>query len=228
MINFNLNKEPKGVTIIEGFPGFGLVSTIAIEFLLEHLKAENIGEFLYDELSPMLAIHKGKLVKPMGIFYVKKYNLVILHTTLDVKGYEWEVSECIKKLAAKLKAKEIISLEGVQAVGDKPEAYTFNNHELQKAGAKPLQESVIVGVSAALMLDNKKVSPLFAGAKSHLPDAEAAAKLIEVLDKYLGLEVDFEPLVQQAHEFEDKLKSIMKQSKDAEEEADRKRLNYLG
>ena len=63
MIDYVLTKEPKGVTIIEGFPGFGLVGNIAIEFLLEHLKAEEIGEFIYDELPATVAIHKGKIVK---------------------------------------------------------------------------------------------------------------------------------------------------------------------
>ena len=32
-----LTKKPKKVTIVEGFPGFGLVATIACEFLLDHL-----------------------------------------------------------------------------------------------------------------------------------------------------------------------------------------------
>ena len=33
-----LSKKPKGVTIVEGFPGFGLIGTIATEFLIEHLE----------------------------------------------------------------------------------------------------------------------------------------------------------------------------------------------
>ena len=46
-----LKKVPRNPIIIEGFPSFGLVGTITTEFLLEHLKAELIGEFEYKELS---------------------------------------------------------------------------------------------------------------------------------------------------------------------------------
>jgi len=47
-IKLNLTKNPKGVTIIEGFPGFGLVGTIATGFLIEHLKCEKIGTYFFE------------------------------------------------------------------------------------------------------------------------------------------------------------------------------------
>ena len=80
-----LNKKPEGCTLIEGFPGFGLVGTIVTEYLVEHLKCEMIGEFVYDELPATVAIHKGSLIHPMSLYYNEKYNLLILHTILDVK-----------------------------------------------------------------------------------------------------------------------------------------------
>jgi predicted ATP-grasp superfamily ATP-dependent carboligase len=43
-MNLDLKEEPKNPTIIEGFPGFGFVSTIATEFLIKHLKAKKIGK----------------------------------------------------------------------------------------------------------------------------------------------------------------------------------------
>ena len=72
-------KKPKNCTIIEGFPGFGLVGTIASEFLIEHLKTEQIGKILFDDMPAMVAIHENKVVEPLGIFYNQKYNIVILH-----------------------------------------------------------------------------------------------------------------------------------------------------
>ena len=36
-MRIELKKRPKRVTILEGFPGFGLVATIATEFLIQQL-----------------------------------------------------------------------------------------------------------------------------------------------------------------------------------------------
>ena len=41
-----LKKTPKNATIIEGFPGFGLVGTITTEFLLNNLETEEIEKIL--------------------------------------------------------------------------------------------------------------------------------------------------------------------------------------
>jgi len=51
-----LTKKPKNVTIIEGFPGFGLIGTISIEFLMDHLKTEKIGNVEMEEIPAMIAI----------------------------------------------------------------------------------------------------------------------------------------------------------------------------
>lgn len=225
-----LKKTPKNPVIIEGFPSFGLVGTIATEFLLEHLKAELIGEFIYNELSPIVAVHKGKLVNPMAVWYVPKRNIVIFHTILNVKGYEWELADEIIKAAEKMKAKEIIGLEGVATddVSEEVKAYYYGNPKLEKCGAHPVKESIIMGVSAALMLRYKKLNCLFAAAHSQLPDSKASAKLIEILDKYLGLDVDYHPLLKQAEEFENKIRTIIQESHKTMREADKKTMSYLG
>ena len=225
-----LKKVPRNPIIIEGFPSFGLVGTITTEFLLEHLKAELIGEFEYKELSPVIAIHKGKLVNPMAVWYVPSRNIVILHTILNIKGYEWEISEKVIEMAKKMNAKEIISLEGVATddVSGEVKVYSYGSKRLVELGAKPIKESIIMGVSASLMLRYKKTSCLFAATHSQLPDSKAAAKLIEILDNYLDLKVDYHPLLKQAEEFESKIKTILQQSNKTLRDADKKSMSYLG
>ena len=71
-----LHKKPKNVTIIEGFPGFGLIGTIATEFLMEHLKTEKIGIIEMDEVPAMIAIHQNKVIEPVSIHYNKDFYLL--------------------------------------------------------------------------------------------------------------------------------------------------------
>ena len=234
-MEIELTKKPTKPTILEGFPGFGLIGTITTEFLIEHLKAEMIGSFHYNELPATVAIHQEKVVDPMGIFYNKKYNLVILHTILNSVGLEWKLAKAIQNMADDLKAKEIISLEGVSSpqVTESEKVFFFTNQDKKQKKLKdmdlvPLQESIIVGVSAALILRSETpLTCFFAETKSEMPDSKAASNIVKALDKYLGLDVDPKPLLKQAEEFEKKFKSILKQSSLTAKERDKK-LSYLG
>lgn len=228
-MKLELWKKPKGATIIEGFPGFGLVGPITTEFLISHLKTEQIGQFVFDELPAMVAIHQGKTINPMAVHYSKQYNIILFHTILNVKGFEWKFAQEIADAADDLKAKEIICLEGVNVIeATEQTVFGFNNPRFFELGAQEMRESVILGVSAALLLRAKNVSCLFAQAHSSLPDSKAAADIISFLDKYLGLHVDPAPLVEQAELFEAKLKGMLAQAQVAEEDSEKKNLSYLG
>ncbi|MEM4397072.1 MAG: PAC2 family protein [Candidatus Woesearchaeota archaeon] len=235
-MEIQISKKITKPKIIQGFPGFGLIGTIATEFLIEHLNAEKIGSFIYDEIPPTVAIHKEKLVDPMGIFYDKEYNLVILHTILNSNGLEWKISEKILKMVDDLNATEIISLEGVSSpsVTESEKVFFFTEDEktknkLKELGLEPLKESIIVGVSGALMLRSKvPLTCFFAETKSQIPDSKAASNIIKALDDYLGLKVDYQPLLKQAEEFENKFKTILKQSSTTMKERDKKQMSYFG
>jgi len=230
-------KKPKNCSIIEGFPGFGLVGTIASEFFIEHLKTEQIGKILFNDMPAMVAIHESKAVEPLGIFYNQRYNVVILHAITAATHYEWEMADTIGKLAFDLKAKEIISLEGVGS-GEGSEGsrvFYYSNNEknaklFEKCGIEPLKEGIIIGVTGAVLLRVEKIpiSCIFAETHSNLPDSKAAAKVVEALDKYLGMDIDYKPLLEQAKKFEEKLKTIMQKSQEAQEISDKKKLSYFG
>lgn len=231
-----LKEKPKNPIIIDGFPGFGLVGTIATEFLLEHLKMKPIGHIWLDELQPMIAVHEEKVVHPLGLFYNKKYNLLILHVVTAAQGIEWKLGNIILDIAKQLSAKEIISLEGVGSTTEKEEPKTFfysNNekkrNELKRIGLEPLKEGIVMGVTSALLLKAKlPMTCLFVETHSNLPDSKAAAKIIEMLDKYLGLDIDYEPLLKTAAKFEEKLKAIFGKAQESAELQEKKKMSYVG
>lgn len=231
-------KKPKNPIIIEGFPGFGLVGTIATEFLIDHLDTELIGRVRIDESPAVVAIHDDHTVEPLGIFYNKKHNLVIIHAVSASTGIEWKLSDLIAKIAKDLGAKEIISLEGVGSSKTKTDSdkifyfskNTKSKHGLSKLGLNPLKEGIIMGVTGALLLD-VKTTPLnciFAETHTELPDSKAAARIIKVLSDYLGMKLDTAPLMMQAEKFEEKLKGLLQKGAQAQEMADMKKPSYLG
>lgn len=236
-----LFEKPKNPVILEGFPGFGFVATIATEYILDHLNFKSIGRITSRELPPMAVIHNKKIIQPLEIFYNKKYNLVVLQALSGVADMEWEVAEALVSLYEKLSAKELISIEGIGSPieREKPEAYYHTNipikqKQLEKSGLNPLREGIVLGVSGALMLSlprTVKSTFIFAETYSKLPDSRAAAKIVEVLDKYLGLKIDYKPLIKRAGEFEQKLKKLITQTQQAtkeKKEKDKTVASYVG
>jgi len=214
-----------------------LVGTIASEFLLEHLKFEQIGKIIFDEMPATIAIHDCKVVEPLGIFYNKKYNLILLHAITASSGMEWKLSEMVVDLAKQLNAKEIVSLEGVGSSEETTTSRVFfysnnekNKNKFKKIKVEPLKEGIIIGVTGAVLLRAEKipVSCIFAETHTNLPDSKAAAKVIEVLDKYLGLRVDYKPLIAQAEKFENKLRGLLTEGQKAQQVSEKKKLSYVG
>lgn len=225
-MRIEMSEKPRGCRFIIGFPGMGLVGPIVTEFLIEHMQTRQIGRFVYDELPPTVAIHKGELLNPMSLHYSAEHNALIFYTILNLRGNEWKVAEEILKLSAELDAKEILCIDGANAVGATPEQiFAFGDSALMELGAKSLEESVITGVSGALLLTSANVNCLFASVQTNMPDSKAAAAIVQFLDKYQGLDVDPEPLLKQAEVFEQKVKSLMKQTQDVER---KDQMSYLG
>lgn len=234
-MTLRLTKKLKNPTIIQGFPGFGLVGTITTEFLVDHLKTESIGSMYFEKMPAIVAIHDQKIVQPIGIHYSKDYNLVILHAITASVGQEWHIVDAILTLARDTGASEIISVEGVgsQEAVEKPQSFGYSSDavhmkKLQNIGLKPLKEGIIMGVTSALLVKATiPVTCIFAETHSQLPDSKAAAKVVEALDRYLGLNVDTKPLLKTAEKFEQKIKALLEQGQLAQKQRDMKQMSYI-
>jgi uncharacterized protein len=89
----------------------------------------------------------------------------------------------------------------------------LEDHQIQ-----PFMEGVITGVAGVLLNEGKRrdfdVVSLLAEAHSNYPDARAAARIIEVLDRLvLNIHIDSKPLYKEAEAIEFQIKSIRSQAK---------------
>ena len=207
-MKYTLNKKIKNPTMIQGFPSLGLVSTITTKFLTDHLDVEEVGYIESDKITPLTAIHKGKILHPITIYYNKKYNLLIIQSLAEVTGLEWDLASTIKMLANEVEAKELIVIEGVQS--KTPNIKLFYHSNKSKLNLTPLEEGIVTGTTAALLLEGKELplTCIFAEAHSELPDSEAAAKVVDALDNHLNLNLDYKPLLEDAKKFEGRMKKL--------------------
>ena len=158
---------------------------------------------------------------------------MILHALTGVTNFEWLISDAIIKLAKELNAKEIISIEGVgsSTLGQSEPKVFFlgKNKKIKSVGVEELKEGIIVGVTGALLLRKDfPITCVFAETQSNFPDSRAAAKVVEVLDRYLGLKVDYKPLLEKAAKFEGKMKELIEKAQSMSAQKDKKKLTYFG
>ncbi|MBI5797789.1 proteasome assembly chaperone family protein [Candidatus Woesearchaeota archaeon] len=234
-MELKLIEKPKNPIIIEGFPGLGLIGTISTEYLIKHLGAKSIGHISSKKIAPMVAVHESKLVQPLEVFYAKSKNIIILHALADIRGMEWDIADALQELYVTLKAKEVISVEGILGQNKDLNVYYYTNDsavkkkmDANKVGL--LQEGIVSGVTAALLLKENEMATtgFFVETHSKLPDSRAAAKIIELLDSYLKLGVDIKPLEKAAADFEKQLQDYVEKMQDASKKTDEKAENYFG
>ncbi len=89
---------------------------------------------------------------------------------------------------------------------------------LEESGIRLFQEGVITGMAGVLLNEGRRrdfdVIALLAEANPQYPDARAAAKVIETLDKLiLHIRLDSGPLYEEAEVIEAQIKNIQKQTK---------------
>jgi uncharacterized protein len=223
----------KDGTIIEGFPGVGLVSTICATYLIDSLNLDQICAVESEDFPPTSMIYASKPKFPARIYGSSEKKLAVflsefspspnLHRPIAMKLLDWVKEQ---------KCRSIISTEGLPSTDvckhDDNKARAPNvfgvgstdnaRAELKKAGVEQLEVGMVYGISGVLLNEgrwqNFDTMTLLAEACPHVPDALATTKILEALNKLLpNLKIDIKPLLEQSSKFEEHLKGLRQQAK---------------
>ncbi|HZX20052.1 MAG TPA: PAC2 family protein [archaeon] len=221
----------KGYTLIEGFPGMGLVGTIAAKYLVEKQDFDYIGHIDSNVFMPIIRIHKGLPVRPARIYANKKLKLAVLISEQVIgKQYTNTVARATVDWIKAKGFKELISLSGVRASPGTPQNTIYGiaaNQEskelLKKYGLDEIEEGITTGITALILLelrtaDIKAISIL--GNVQVAADYKAAAEVLKKFDKMHQLNLNVEPLLNEARETEKQLiqqLQALKETKDSSE-----------
>ncbi|MCX8201754.1 MAG: PAC2 family protein [Candidatus Caldarchaeum sp.] len=207
-INLVDSPDIDGAVFIEGSPTVGAAGILAVNYLREVFDAKLVGEIVSPHF-PQISIidDNGIASRPKLELYLvkaKDLKLLLLSRAFPVEGNEgsYEVASKLYQFLIEHKVKEYIVLASGRITGEGSVFVSTTNLDQSKtlldAGAKrsPSLENLPVDrTSGFLMLffarDNRKVSMLFSDTSSYMPDHVAAKKLLEVVSRYLGFEMDY-------------------------------------
>lgn len=210
---------------IEGYPGIGLVGHIAANFLAKELDMEMVGYVESSFIPPLTLILEGKPNPPLR-FYGKGGIILAVSDIYAPPTLVNEIAAEMVRYLKKVKARKVISLGGmgiglfkeemgVWGVGGSKE----ESRELENLGVKILQYGSITGISGKLLWEASKE-----GLKSYVllgetfgdrPDPRAAANVIDIMKKLVGIEVSVEPLLKEAQAIEEQLRRMHEQMEKA-------------
>lgn len=229
MIEIKLFKDCNlsGYTLIDAFPGAGLVGPMAGSYIIEKLGMEYIGYIDSDSFPPIAAIHAGIPVFPARMYKDDKYKLALVISEFVIP------SETIYQLARELlafvrknKLARVISISGMPAPKQSEGAFITSPDaaiatKAAKQGLKRIDEGVVAGVGAILMINSKQYNVpsmnILVEVNPQLMDPKYAEIAIEGLNKILDISIDLKDLDAEAKEVEAKIKTILKKMKESPE-----------
>ncbi|MFQ6106876.1 MAG: proteasome assembly chaperone family protein [Thermoplasmata archaeon] len=228
--------DMRGGTIVEGFPTVGLVSTIACSYMISTLDLDQICALESEHFPPVSMIYSTKPKFPARIYAREDIKLAVFITEFPLPiNLHRPIARTILSWASEQGCQRVISLEGLPAenveeetprgtpmvwgVGSTDEA----RRELEKTGIEQIEVAMISGVSGVLLNEGRWrgicVESLLAEARPEFPDAHAAAELVKAADLLIPeVEIDLEPLYEQAKEIEESYRKLQQQAKPVIEE----------
>jgi uncharacterized protein (TIGR00162 family) len=226
------NVELNNPILVEGFPGLGMVGSIATKYLVKQLKAQKLA-ILHSPHFPYHVVvdKKGGARLLRGEFYFWKNetgenDFVFLtgdSQSQTIEG-QFEVANSILDFAEKKKVKTVITIGGYRnEVEGTPNvvAVSTNPVLLEKAlDAKALSSEAgtpIVGTAGLLLglAKFRKIDAvcLLGETRGYLPDPKTAKSIIEVLQRLLGIDVELKGLdeeIERSNEILGKMQDIEK------------------
>ncbi len=224
VVQLRIVEKPKlkNPSIIEGFPGIGMIGTIATSFLAEKLNMKLIGYFSSPHFPPIAAIHDYVPVSPARIYASEEHDLVVIFSELVIPAQlVISLSEKIIEFAETYKAKAIYSFAGIASPQPDDKMYAIAStkklvEEMRKQNFELVKEGATQGVSGVLIAEcaAAKFPAVNFMCQTAAPlDPRHAAKLLDKVMPMIGVNVDTKSLVAEAEKVENKIKEAMDKMK---------------
>ncbi|QQG39114.1 MAG: PAC2 family protein [Candidatus Woesearchaeota archaeon] len=236
-LKFLKKQQIKNPVLIEGLPGIGNVGKVAVDFIIDKLKAKKFCDINSYSFPHSVFVNQSNIVElpTISLYYKKHKNKDFIFMAGDIQPIDeqscYEFCEKFLDLFESYKGKEIITLGGIglPEIPKKPRIYfTGNSKEIVNNYKKRLKHTEglfgvvgpIIGVSGLLVgLAKQRKIPAVCilaetfGHPNHL-GIRGARELIKSLDKLFSLKLNFKKLDKEIDEIEKDILSKTSQFED--------------
>ena len=199
----------KEITLLTGFPGAGLVGSIALQYLVENAGFTHLGNITSRFLPPISLATNGLAQAPIRLY--EKDNIVAILADVPIPPQiSYEVSAgLIEWFSDKSVITDLVVIGGV-TTGSEGErvfgvATTPDSLDKIKEQAVILPALSITGISGSMIIEAQlRGIPAtgFLVETNFNVDPRAAIEALKILNIRYGFEVDTQPLMEQADQVE--------------------------
>ncbi|MBN1166633.1 MAG: proteasome assembly chaperone family protein [Methanospirillaceae archaeon] len=223
--------KEKNPHVIIGFPGSGLVGSIALAYLIDQLEFAEIGWITSRFFPPMAMMGNGIINIPVRIY--EREGLIAILADIPVPpSICYEVADAIIDWIQPFEVSAVINLAGLITNENEKRLFCVatTTEMLEKIGdmAFVLPIGSISGIAASILIECKtRGIPALGlmGETINAPDPRAAASIVDLVNKLFSLGIDLEPLYEQAEEIESSMHQLAAEIESAEEDTIMKREN---
>ncbi len=206
-----MDRDPRGVRLVEGLPGIGLVGNMAVSYLIDTLNPPLYAKIYLPSLQNFVFVsHDSTISVPSLDFYLvnsSKKPLLLLYGEFQANTHleQYRLTTVLLDFVSKLSPELIITLGGYSTpdVGNPPRVYYAVNHErllsrfsglraIKMKGIISGQTGLIIGLARHIGIDG--VCFLAETSGKVYPDLRAAKSLLEVLSEILEIKLDLSKL----------------------------------
>ena len=223
-----------GGVVIEGFPSVGLVTAIAATYLISTLRLDQIAAIDSPWFPPVSMIYAEKPKFPGRIYASAEHKIAVFLSEFTPSPYlDRFIAKALLAWAKEQGCSLVISPCGMPMLEERSversgklliHGVGTTDHArqmLRSSGIHVLEFGVVPGISGALLNEgrwnNFDVVALLVEAYQGIPDAKAAAAVVEAIDELLPqIRLDVSPLYREAERIESRLKTLRKQAKPVE------------
>lgn len=229
IMEFGKAPKLKNPIFIEGLPGIGNVGKVAVDFLIDELKAKKLYEITSYTFPHSVFVNEDNLVELpiVEVFYKhfngKKADLLLLGGDVqpvdEISSYEF--SEKVLDIVQKFHGKEVITLGGIglAEIPKKPKVYCTGNTKkiIERYKNELVNNNLygivgpIVGVSGLLLglASRRKMEAISFLAETYghpmYLGIKGAKEILRVLDKKLNLNIDLNKLDKEIKDIESEI-----------------------
>jgi uncharacterized protein len=213
-VNIIIEEEvsSKNPVILEGFPGIGLVGNIVATQIASELKMKQIGTIESRLFPPITVLYDGITHAPVRVYEDPQNDfIVILSDILIHPMTAYDIGKEITNWAQSLNARLNIPIAGIATMREERTVFAaatgVEQLNLVKDKTETLVTGSISGIAGSLMIETQGPTP----------DPRAAARVIDVINDLLKLNISTQKLVEEADQIETELHKLAEQVQGAEQ-----------
>lgn len=196
--------------VIIGFPGVGMVGSIASEYIIHKLGFEEVGHIRSEKLPALAIIRKSRPEAPIRI-YKKGTTLILVSDIMIPDNLSHEFASEIAGWIEDKNPREIVILGGSQKKSSEKKAYvvSWKPKYIDDIKLDQMKLGFVAGIYGPLMMElmEKGLNGYMVLAEADpTPDTGAAAKIVKHISSRMNFKIDVTPLEKAAMDQDKQIK----------------------